>query len=95
MQEMMCIRWSTHAWDDFMESNRWGFRFVETDIASFEARTKHMGIISLYEGSHHPPRLRLSPPDPWFTLGLARPLTFDRDRHGVATAGPAPQRRTA
>jgi hypothetical protein len=33
-----------------MESNRWGFRFVETDIASFEARTKHMGIISLYEG---------------------------------------------
>ncbi|ELR25594.1 uncharacterized protein ACA1_350490 [Acanthamoeba castellanii str. Neff] len=44
---MMCIRWSTHAWGDFMESNRWGFRFVETDIASFEARTKHMGTASL------------------------------------------------
>jgi hypothetical protein len=34
-----------------MESNRWGFRFVEADIASFEARIKHMGIISLYEGT--------------------------------------------
>ena len=57
VQEMMCIRWSTHAWDDFMESNRWGFRFVETDIASFEARTKHMGIISLYEGYTTSPSL--------------------------------------
>lgn len=32
-------------------ASSWGFRFVEADLASVEARIKHMGIISLYEGT--------------------------------------------